>query len=49
MHYPDAVLRWSIRVYLLAFLAYLLFPLGYMMLLAFNESRIPTHREFSLR
>jgi spermidine/putrescine transport system permease protein len=47
MNTPDAVTRWSIRVYLLAFLAYLLFPLGYMMLLAFNDSRIPTHRDFT--
>src|SRR5215475_9417101 len=45
MTYPDAVLRWSIRAYLAVFLAYLLFPLGYMMLLAFNTSRIPTHRD----
>jgi spermidine/putrescine transport system permease protein len=44
--YPDAVLRWSIRAYLAVFLGYLLFPLGYMMLLAFNDSRIPTHRNF---
>src|SRR5262245_26715480 len=46
MPYPDAVLRWSIRAYLATFLAYLLFPLVYMMLLAFNTSRIPTHRDF---
>ncbi|MGH8629682.1 MAG: ABC transporter permease, partial [Burkholderiales bacterium] len=46
MPYPDAVLRWSIRVYLAVFLGYLLFPLTYMILLAFNESRIPTHRDF---
>jgi spermidine/putrescine transport system permease protein len=46
MPYPDAVLRWSIRAYLAVFLTYLLFPLGYMMLLAFNTSRIPSHRDF---
>jgi spermidine/putrescine transport system permease protein len=46
MPYPDAVLRWSIRAYLALFLGYLLFPLFYMMLLAFNTSRIPTHRDF---
>src|SRR5262245_66139230 len=46
MPYPDAVLRWSIRVYLAVFLSYLLFPLLYLMLLAFNTSRIPTHRNF---
>jgi spermidine/putrescine transport system permease protein len=46
MPYPDAVLRWSIRAYLAVFLTYLLFPLAYMMLLAFNTSRIPTHRDF---
>src|SRR5512145_3126300 len=27
-------------------MGYLLFPLLYMMLLAFNDSRIPTHRDF---
>ncbi len=47
MRYPDAALRWSVRGYLLVFLGYLLFPLVYMMLLAFNDSRIPTHRDFS--
>jgi spermidine/putrescine transport system permease protein len=46
MPYPDTVLRWAIRAYLAVFLGYLLFPLGYMMLLAFNASRIPTHRNF---
>ncbi len=46
MNYPDAVLRWSIRAYLAVFLGYLLFPLAYMMLVAFNTSRIPTHRDF---
>ncbi|MFN3644527.1 MAG: ABC transporter permease [Gemmobacter sp.] len=34
------------RLYLGLFFFYLLFPLGYMMLLAFNTSRIPTHRNF---
>jgi spermidine/putrescine transport system permease protein len=46
MRYPDAVLRWSVRAYLGVFLGYMLFPLVYMMLLAFNDSRIPTHRDF---
>jgi spermidine/putrescine transport system permease protein len=46
MKYPDALLKWSIRVYLGLFLGYLLFPLFYLMLLAFNSSRIPTHRNF---
>jgi spermidine/putrescine transport system permease protein len=46
MPYPDAVLKWAIRAYLAVFLGYLLFPLAYMMLLAFNASRIPTHRNF---
>src|SRR5215213_2401847 len=46
MPYPDAVLRWSIRAYLFLFFTYLLFPLAYMLLLAFNDSRIPTHRNF---
>lgn len=44
---PETALRWSIRAYLALFMAYLLFPLTYMMLLAFNDSRIPTHRDFS--
>lgn len=47
MKLPESTLRWSIRGYLALFLIYLLFPLGYMMLLAFNDSRIPTHRNFS--
>ncbi|HXV25553.1 MAG TPA: ABC transporter permease [Alphaproteobacteria bacterium] len=46
MKLPEHVLRWSIRSYLGLFLLYMLFPLGYMMLLAFNDSRIPTHRNF---
>ncbi len=46
MKLPEHVLRWSIRGYLGLFLLYLLFPLAYMMLLAFNDSRIPTHRNF---
>jgi spermidine/putrescine transport system permease protein len=44
---PDRLLTWAIRAYLGLFFLYLLFPLGYMMLLAFNDSRIPTHRDFS--
>jgi spermidine/putrescine transport system permease protein len=47
MPYPDAVLRWSLRAYLFFFFTYLLFPLAYMLLLAFNDSRIPTHRNFT--
>ncbi len=43
----ETALKWSIRAYLALFMAYLLFPLTYMMLLAFNDSRIPTHRDFS--
>jgi len=46
MNRPDAVTTWAVRAYLFIFLAYLLFPLLYMMLLAFNDSRIPTHRDF---
>ena len=42
----DNLLKWSIRGYLGIFLGYLLFPLFYLMLLAFNTSRIPTHRNF---
>lgn len=42
----DNLLKWSIRGYLAIFLGYLLFPLLYLMLLAFNTSRIPTHRDF---
>jgi spermidine/putrescine transport system permease protein len=42
----DNLLKWSIRGYLAIFLGYLLFPLFYLMLLAFNTSRIPTHRDF---
>jgi hypothetical protein len=42
----DNLLKWSIRGYLGIFLGYLLFPLFYLMLLAFNTSRIPTHRDF---
>lgn len=46
MKLPNLALRWWIRGYLSLFLIYMLFPLGYMMLLAFNDSRIPTHRNF---
>jgi len=42
----ENLLKWSIRGYLAIFLGYLLFPLFYLMLLAFNTSRIPTHRNF---
>jgi spermidine/putrescine transport system permease protein len=41
------LLTWTIRAYLLVFFGYMLFPMAYMVLLAFNESRIPTHRDFS--
>ena len=40
-------MRWAIRIYLAIFLLYLLFPLVYMLLIAFNDSRIPTHRDFT--
>ncbi|MEX2650746.1 MAG: ABC transporter permease [Alphaproteobacteria bacterium] len=43
----KTLLTWSIRAYLLVFFGYMLFPMAYMMLLAFNESRIPTHRDFT--
>src|SRR5262245_14210953 len=46
MKLPQRMLSWITRGYLSIFLIYLLFPLGYMMLLAFNDSRIPTHRDF---
>lgn len=46
MRGAGSVLRWAVRFYLGLFLIYLLFPLLYMMLLAFNDSRIPTHRNF---
>ncbi len=44
---PDRLLTWAIRAYMLVFFFYLLFPLAYLMLLAFNDSRIPTHKNFS--
>lgn len=47
MDYPDRVIKWAVRIYLGIFFAYLLFPLLYMMLLAFNDSRIPTHKNFT--
>src|SRR5688500_14748414 len=47
MSAPDGAIRWIIRLYLAVFLLYLLFPLAYMLLVAFNASRIPTHRDFS--
>ena len=47
MAYPDRVLTWAIRAFLLIFFTYLLFPLAYLMLLAFNDSRIPTHKDFT--
>jgi len=43
----DRVLTWAIRAFLLIFFTYLLFPLAYLMLVAFNESKIPTHKAFS--
>ncbi|HEX6092200.1 MAG TPA: ABC transporter permease [Dongiaceae bacterium] len=46
MGVPENALKWSVRAYLALFMGYLLFPLLYMMLLAFNDSRIPTHRDF---
>ena len=47
MTQPDGGMRWVIRIYLAIFLIYLLFPLLYMLLIAFNDSRIPTHRDFT--
>jgi len=43
----KTLLTWSIRAYLLVFFGYMLFPMAYMVLLAFNDSRIPTHRDFA--
>jgi spermidine/putrescine transport system permease protein len=42
----SRITTWATRVYLGVFFGYLLFPLCYMVLLAFNDSRIPTHRNF---
>ena len=42
----SRITRWAIRIYLAVFFGYLLFPLCYMVLLAFNDSRIPTHKNF---
>ena len=47
MNRDQALLKWSIRVYLAVFFGYMLFPMAYLALLAFNDSRIPTHRDFS--
>jgi spermidine/putrescine transport system permease protein len=46
MGYNDRWLTWAIRAFLVIFFTYLLFPLVYLMLLAFNDSRIPTHKDF---
>ncbi|MGH6720215.1 MAG: ABC transporter permease, partial [Alphaproteobacteria bacterium] len=43
----KTLLTWAIRAYLLVFFGYMLFPMAYLSLLAFNTSRIPTHRDFS--
>jgi spermidine/putrescine transport system permease protein len=43
----DRVLTWAIRAFLVIFFTYMLFPLVYLMLLAFNDSRIPTHKAFN--
>jgi spermidine/putrescine transport system permease protein len=42
-----ALLQWATRVYLALFFLYLLFPMAYLSLVAFNASRVPTHRDFS--
>jgi spermidine/putrescine transport system permease protein len=47
MTQSDGGMRWVIRIYLAIFLLYLMFPLVYMLLIAFNDSRIPTHRDFT--
>ena len=36
MSHPDGPMRWIIRLYLAVFLLYLLFPMVYMLLVAFN-------------
>jgi spermidine/putrescine transport system permease protein len=43
----DRWLTWSIRAFLILFFTYLLFPLAYLLLIGFNEAKIPTHRNFS--
>jgi spermidine/putrescine transport system permease protein len=43
----DKLMTWSIRAYLAIFFGYMLFPMVYLVLLAFNTSRIPTHRDFT--
>jgi spermidine/putrescine transport system permease protein len=47
MNDNRALLKWSIRAYLAIFFGYMLFPMAYLALLAFNDSRIPSHRDFS--
>jgi spermidine/putrescine transport system permease protein len=47
MMLPERLTGVLTRLYMGLFFLYLLFPLGYMMLLAFNTSRIPTHQNFS--
>jgi spermidine/putrescine transport system permease protein len=46
MFEPRGAVTWAVRIYLGVFFAYLLFPLFYLVLLAFNDSRIPTHKDF---
>jgi spermidine/putrescine transport system permease protein len=43
----DRITQWAIRAYLALFLLYLLGPLFYMLLVAFNTSKFPTHRDFT--
>jgi spermidine/putrescine transport system permease protein len=46
MSQPGGAATWAVRIYLAVFFGYLLFPLFYLVLLAFNDSRIPTHKDF---
>ena len=43
----DRLLTWTVRGFLVLFFTYLLFPLAYLLLVAFNESKLPTHKNFS--
>lgn len=47
MNSTSTLLKWSIRAYLVIFFGYMLFPMVYMLLLAFNTSKLPTHRDFT--
>ncbi|MSP81971.1 MAG: ABC transporter permease [Alphaproteobacteria bacterium] len=47
MNDSRTLITWATRAYLVIFFGYMLFPMAYMSLLAFNTSRIPTHRDFT--